>query len=89
MEALAKNNANVGAGYIERNGEQYLIRAPGQVRDIEEIRAIVVASRKGVPVRISDVAEVGLGQGTAQRRGDCTTATKCVLGTTFMLMGEN
>ena len=88
MEALAKNNANVGAGYIERNGAQYLIRVPGQVRYIAEIRAIVVASRKGLPVRISDLAEVGVGNelrsGAALHNGH-----ECVLGTTFMLMGEN
>ena len=88
MEALAKNNANVGAGYIERNGEQYLIRAPGQVRDMEEIRAIVVASRKGLPVRISDVAEVALGQELRSGAG-LHNGHECVLGTTFMLMGEN
>ncbi len=88
MEALAKNNANIGAGYIERNGEQYLIRAPGQVRDMEEIRAIVVASRKGLPVRISDVAEVALGQELRSGAG-LHDGHECVLGTTFMLMGEN
>ena len=38
MTALAANNANVGAGYIERNGEQYLVRAPGQVANIDEIQ---------------------------------------------------
>jgi heavy metal efflux system protein len=88
MEALARNNANVGAGYIERNGEQYLIRVPGQVRDVAEIRAIVVASRKGLPVSIGDLAEVGVGNelrsGAALHNGH-----ECVLGTTFMLMGEN
>ena len=88
MEALAKNNANVGAGYIERNGAQYLIRVPGQVTDIEEIRAIVVASRKGLPVRVGDVADVAIGHelrsGAALHNGH-----ECVLGTTFMLMGEN
>ncbi|HKP92773.1 MAG TPA: efflux RND transporter permease subunit, partial [Chthoniobacterales bacterium] len=88
MEALAKNNANVGAGYIERNGEQYLIRVPGQVRGMEEIRAIVVASRKGLPVRISDVAQVALGRELRSGAG-LHNGHECVLGTTFMLMGEN
>jgi cobalt-zinc-cadmium resistance protein CzcA len=58
MAALAANNANVGAGYIERNGEQYLVRTPGQVANIDEIKQIVIGSRNGVPVRISDVADV-------------------------------
>ncbi len=88
MEALAKNNANVGAGYIERNGEQYLIRAPGQVAEIADIQNIVIGTREGVPVSIRDVAAVGLGEelrtGSATHNGDET-----VLGTTFMLMGEN
>ncbi|HSI14298.1 MAG TPA: CusA/CzcA family heavy metal efflux RND transporter [Chthoniobacter sp.] len=88
MEALAKNNANVGAGYIERNGEQYLIRAPGQVADTKDILNIVVGTREGVPVRIRDVASVDLGEelrtGAATHNGE-----EVVLGTTFMLMGEN
>ncbi len=88
MEALAKNNANVGAGYIERNGEQYLIRVPGQVRDVADIRAIVVASRKGLPVRIGDLAEVGIGHELRSGSG-LHNGHECVLGTTFMLMGEN
>ncbi len=44
MTALAANNANVGAGYIERNGEQYLVRTPGQVANIDDIRDIVIGS---------------------------------------------
>ena len=44
MTALASNNANVGAGYIERNGEQYLVRTPGQVANADEIRDIVIKS---------------------------------------------
>ena len=88
MEALAKNNANVGAGYIERNGAQYLIRAPGQVRDMADIRGIVVASRKGLPVQIGDVAEVAIGHELRSGAG-LHNGHECVLGTTFMLMGEN
>ena len=55
---------------------------------MEEIRAIVVASRKGLPVRISDVAEVALGQELRSGAG-LHNGHECVLGTTFMLMGEN
>ena len=53
MTALAANNANVGAGYIERNGEQYLVRTPGQVATIDEIRDIVIgtAQRRADPHR--------------------------------------
>lgn len=88
METLAKNNQNVGAGYIEKNGEQYLIRVPGQVSTEEEIRNIIVGNFEGTPVFIRDVAEVGLGK--ELRTGAATLNGKeVVLGTTFMLMGEN
>ncbi len=88
LGALAKNNSNVGAGYIEHSGEQYLIRAPGQVRDLEEIRQIVIGNRDGVPLYIRDVAEVLLGK--ELRTGAATeNGREVVLGTVFMLMGEN
>jgi len=88
MAALASNNSNVGAGYIERNGEQYLIRAPGQVLDLEDIRNITVGTFEGVPIHIHDVAEVGIG--TELRTGAATAGGKeTVLGTVFMLVGEN
>ncbi|AAZ97280.1 heavy metal efflux pump CzcA [Thiobacillus denitrificans ATCC 25259] len=88
VAAIERNNANVGAGYIEKRGEQYLIRAPGQVADLADIGNIVVASREGVPVRIRDVAEVGLGQ--ELRTGAATeNGREVVLGTVFMLIGEN
>ena len=88
LHALARNNANVGAGYIEHSGEQYLIRTPGQVADIEDIRQIIIGSHKGVPIYIKDVAEVLLGK--ELRTGAATENGKeVVMGTVFMLMGEN
>ncbi len=88
MSALATHNANVGAGYIERNGEQYLVRTPGQVNNLAEIRDIVVGTRGGVPIRISDVADVK--EGTDLRTGAATLDGKeTVIGTTMLLIGEN
>ena len=88
ITALERNNANVGAGYIERNGEQYLIRAPGQVGDIADIDNIIIKTVDGAPVRITDIAEVGLGK--ELRTGAATeNGQEVVLGTAFMLMGEN
>ena len=88
VHALERNNASVGAGYIERSGEQYLIRAPGQVSNLEDIRRIVVATLQGVPLRIGDVAEVMMG--TELRTGAATeNGREVVLGTVFMLLGEN
>jgi len=88
VAALENNNANVGAGYIERSGEQYLIRAPGQLGSIADIANIIIKSNDGVPVRIGDVAEVGLGK--ELRTGAATeNGQEVVLGTVFMLIGEN
>ena len=68
-EAVEGNNQNVGAGYIERNGQQFLVRVPGQVSGVEEIGNIVLARREGVPIHVHDVAEVAEGQ-----RGDALRA---------------
>ncbi len=88
LDAVARNNANVGAGYIERSGEQVLIRVPGQVSDAAEIAQIVVATRDGLPLRISDVAAVI--EGSQLRTGAATKdGEEVVLGTVFMLVGEN
>ncbi|WP_416193161.1 efflux RND transporter permease subunit [Nitrobacter sp. TKz-YC01] len=88
MTAVAANNANVGAGYIERNGEQYLVRTPGQVANIAEIQDIVIGSRSGVPVRVKDVAQVI--EGKDLRTGAATLNGKeTVLGTAMLLIGEN
>ncbi|HEY9198779.1 MAG TPA: CusA/CzcA family heavy metal efflux RND transporter [Gammaproteobacteria bacterium] len=88
IQAIEKNNANVGAGYIEKNGEQYLIRSPGQVTDIPAIEGIIVAHRDAVPITVRDVAEVAFGKqlrtGAATRDGE-----EAVLGTAVMLIGDN
>ena len=88
IEVLGKNNENTGAGYIEHSGQQYLVRTPGQVSGLEDIRNIVIGSHQGVPIYIKDVAEVSLGKelrtGAATKDGE-----EVVLGTVFMLKGEN
>lgn len=88
INALETNNQNVGAGYIERNGEQWLIRSPGQLTQLDDIAQLVITKRDDAPVRIKDVAEVRFGKelrsGAATLNGEET-----VLGTAFMLLGEN
>ncbi len=86
--ALERNNANVGAGYIERRGEQFLIRAPGQVRNLDDVRNTILGNVRGVPIRVRDVASVDIGQ--ELRTGAATeNGREVVLGTVFMLIGEN
>src|SRR5450830_12705 len=62
VNALEKNNANQGAGYIERLGEQYLVRVPGQVQSMDELRDIIVGTAQGMPIRIRDIGSVDIGR---------------------------
>jgi len=88
VNAIDRNNSNIGAGYIERRGEQLLIRAPGQVRSLDDMRDTIVNNVQGVPIRIRDIAEVAIGRDL--RTGAATeNGREVVLGTVFMLIGEN
>ncbi|MCR8922766.1 CusA/CzcA family heavy metal efflux RND transporter [Dasania sp. GY-MA-18] len=86
--ALRANNENRGAGYIEKNGQQLLVRAPGQLATIEEILDVIIKQNDGIPVKIHDIAEVAIGKelrtGAATRDG-----VETVLGTAMMLIGAN
>ena len=86
--ALESNNANRGAGYVERGGEQILIRVPGQAGNEQDLSEILITTRGGVPIRIKDVADVAIGSGL--RTGAATENGKeVVLATVAMLIGEN
>ncbi|TWI48260.1 cobalt-zinc-cadmium resistance protein CzcA [Pseudomonas duriflava] len=88
ITALERNNANVGAGFIERRGEQLSIRAPGQVASEKDIANIVLTTIDGSPIRVRDIATVGIGR--ELRSGAATeNGHEVVLGTVFMLVGEN
>jgi cobalt-zinc-cadmium resistance protein CzcA len=88
VAAVGRNNQNLGAGYIERNGQQHLVRVPGQVADVAALSAVVLDRRDGVPIRLGDVASIG--DGAELRTGAATQDGKeIVLGTVFMLIGEN
>lgn len=88
VDALASNNRNVGAGYIERNGEQLLVRVPGQVGDAQQLGMIVLDRREGVPIRVRDTATVA--EGKELRSGAATqNGHEAVVGTVVMLVGAN
>ena len=88
-EAVAANNGVAGGAYVERAGEQYVVRGDGWVRGIEDLRETVVAYRNSVPVRLRDVASVGIGaeirQGAITRNGEGET----VAGIVLMLRGAS
>ena len=87
-EAIEGNNQNRGAGYLERNGEGYVVRSAGRIESMEEIGNVVVATRGSTPVRIKDVATVAIGRelrtGSASMNGE-----EAVVGTALMLIGGN
>ncbi|GAA6169634.1 efflux RND transporter permease subunit [Sessilibacter corallicola] len=88
VQALQANNDNRGAGYIERNGQQLLVRSPGQLATSEDIGNVIITEHESVPIKIKDVAEIGIGKelrtGAATRDG-----VETVLGTAMMLIGAN
>lgn len=86
--AIAHNNSNVGAGYLEQNGAQFLIRVPAQVENYRDIGKVLIGVHQGMPVLIEDVASVELG---AELRSGAATENgrEVVLGTVYMLIGEN
>ncbi len=87
-EALAANNANVGGGYIEHRGEQYVIRSTGRVESLDDVRNVKLGVHDGAPVLVRHVAEVG--EGKELRTGAATVGGgEAVVGTAIMLLGEN
>ena len=87
-DALEKNNASRGAGYIEHQGDSYPVRIAGRLQTPQQIGDVVVAAHGGTPIRVSDVAKVAVGvelrTGTGSENGH-----EAVLGTVMMLTGAN
>src|SRR3982074_2466241 len=84
--SIENNNLNRGAGYLGDNGEAYNVRSAGRLESMEQIGDVVVSTRGGVPVRVKDIAEVGVGPelrtGSASENGE-----EAVIGTAMMLIG--
>lgn len=88
ITAMESNNLNLGAGYVEMRNELYVVQSDHRVKNFEEIGSIVITAKDGVPIRIQDVADVGIGEelrsGSASKNGRET-----VIGTAMMLIGAN
>jgi len=88
VNVLERNNTSIGAGYIEKSGEAYVVRADGRIENAEQIGNIVVANRGGITIYLKDIATVGIGKelrtGSASENG-----YEVVVGTALMLIGEN
>lgn len=87
-QALTQNNSNIGAGFVENNGQQILVRSPAQLSSITEIGEVVLKTIDAAPIQIKDLAEVMIGK--ELRTGAATKDGKeTVLATAMMLVGEN
>ncbi|MEC9357529.1 MAG: CusA/CzcA family heavy metal efflux RND transporter [Pseudomonadota bacterium] len=89
--AIQRNNGNAGAGYVERHGQQMLLRVPGQIAAdtaIEALGNVVIKTISGAPLRVADIADVVIG---SELRGGAATQDghEVVLGTVFMRIGQN
>ncbi len=87
-DALLRNNTSAGPGFIEHNGESYIVRAPGRLASLQDLENVVVAERGGVPILLSAVATIRIG-GEARTGAATENGEEVVLGTAFMLLGEN
>ncbi|HEY2250379.1 MAG TPA: CusA/CzcA family heavy metal efflux RND transporter, partial [Planctomycetaceae bacterium] len=89
MQAIRTNNLNVGGGYIDRGGDMLVVQGIGRTVNIPEIEEIVVTAKDGVPIYVSDLAEVVIGHEI--RKGVVSSGGKgeVVLGLGFMRIGEN
>ena len=86
--ALEENNAGIGAGVVDRGGEGLAVRSDARLRGIDDLAALVVATRGGTPIRLDSVAEVRIGQ--ALRHGSASeNGQEVVVGTAIMRVGEN
>ena len=82
--ALMANNRNDGAGRLSDGEESLLVRAEGSIRTLDDVRAIVVAERSAIPVRVGEVAEVRIGSltryGLVTKDGKAEAVQGLVLG---------
>ncbi|HEV3236818.1 MAG TPA: CusA/CzcA family heavy metal efflux RND transporter, partial [Gemmataceae bacterium] len=88
-EAVEKNNRNVGGGSIRQNSQMLLVHGVGRTVTLEQIKNIVVAAKKGVPIHVGQVAEVQIGHEIRRGAVSADSRGEAVLGLGFMLMGEN
>ena len=86
--SLEAANLSVGANYVQRSGEAYLVRADARIRSIDEIKHAVIGNRGGVPITVSDVAAVRVG-GALRTGAASKDGYECVIGTALMLVDEN
>ena len=67
MSAVRGSNLDVSAGLIELNNAEYIVRGLGYIKNLDDLRQIVVTASDGIPILLEDVASINIGP--AMRRG--------------------
>ncbi len=88
MEAVGRNNLNVGGKVIEENGMEFVVRGLGLVESGSDLERVVVAEKSGVPIYLRDVATVQIG-GDFRRGTLDIDGREVVGGIVVMRTGEN
>jgi heavy metal efflux system protein len=90
VDALGKSNANAGGGYIEHNREHFVIGTDGLVKDIDDLRRVVIgATPEGVPITVATVGDAAFGPRLRYGAASVNAQGEAVVGVALMLMGEN
>jgi cobalt-zinc-cadmium resistance protein CzcA len=90
VDALDRSNANAGGGYVEHNRERYVIGSRGLVKDIDDLRRVVIgATPEGVPITVATVGDAAFGPRLRYGAASMNGKGEVVVGVALMLMGEN
>ncbi len=89
IEAVQKNNLNLGAGIIERGAEELIVRSLGLVNTVADIENTVLCARKSSPVYVKDVAAVEFGNAFRRGVASLNGQKEIVVGSVYKLHGAN
>jgi heavy metal efflux system protein len=88
LQQLGANNANSGGGFYSQGGQFYYVRGLGLVRDTSDIGRIVLTTRNGIPVYVSDIAQVVIGHAPRLGQFGFMRQNDAVEGVILMRVGE-
>ena len=89
IEKIQANNLNVGAQFIEKNSEEYIVRSIGLATSIEDISNIVIGSEQGTPIFLKDLADIKLGGSVRRGLQTRNGVEEVVAGMVVKLFGSN
>ena len=89
LAKIRESNQNTGASFITKGHEEYVVRSVGLIQSLDELRATVIASHGGTPVRLSDIAAVATGPAIRRGAALANGGKEKVVGLVLKLYGAN